>query len=243
MIARSPFSSPSSARASVPTRPSAAGDQVRQAVRLEAQAIAQAAQPGPALAARPGLDSGHALGNGLDRAELGQQPRRPAGAGADQQPRPGDLDHVNRVLPGQGEGSLAAGPHRQATGSAPRQPRQGHEQRQEHDADGSEGIQSGEGERQGHGESHHTDPPEEGKFSTVGIVELPKPDPELLLDLLRVRMPFGKYEGLVLLDLPQPYLVWFAQKGFPKGKLGEQLALALEVKHNGLESMVRKLGR
>ena len=74
-------------------------------------------------------------------------------------------------------------------------------------------------------------------------MELPKPDPELLLDLLRVRMPFGKYEGLVLLDLPQPYLVWFAQKGFPKGKLGEQLALALEVKHNGLESMVRKLDR
>jgi len=72
-------------------------------------------------------------------------------------------------------------------------------------------------------------------------VELPSPDPELLLDLLRVRMPFGKYEGRTLIDLPQAYLVWFAQKGFPKGKLGEQLALTLEIKHNGLESLVRKL--
>lgn len=73
--------------------------------------------------------------------------------------------------------------------------------------------------------------------------ELLTPDPERLLELLARRMPFGKYEGMRLIDLPQPYLVWFAQKGFPKGRLGEALALCLEVKHNGLESMVRALER
>jgi hypothetical protein len=67
------------------------------------------------------------------------------------------------------------------------------------------------------------------------------PDPERLLDLFELRMPFGKYEGRRLIDLPQAYLVWFAQRGFPKGRLGEALALCLEVKHNGLEAMVRAL--
>jgi len=71
--------------------------------------------------------------------------------------------------------------------------------------------------------------------------ELLTPDPERLLALVRWRMPFGKYEGTLLIDLPQPYLVWFAQKGFPRGKLGEALALCLEVKHNGLEPLVRAL--
>ena len=60
------------------------------------------------------------------------------------------------------------------------------------------------------------------------------PDPARLLELLELRMPFGKYANVRLIDLPQPYLVWFAQKGFPKGKLGEAMALCLEVKHNGL---------
>jgi uncharacterized protein len=73
--------------------------------------------------------------------------------------------------------------------------------------------------------------------------ELLTPDPERLLALVRMRMPFGKYEGMLLIDLPQPYLVWFSQKGFPKGKLGEALALCLEVKHNGLEPLVRELAR
>ncbi len=67
------------------------------------------------------------------------------------------------------------------------------------------------------------------------------PDPARLLELLERRMPFGKYEGMRLIDLPQPYLVWFAQKGLPKGRLGEALALCLEVKHNGLEPLVRSL--
>ncbi|QDF68471.1 DUF3820 family protein [Shewanella sp. SNU WT4] len=49
-------------------------------------------------------------------------------------------------------------------------------------------------------------------------------------------MPFGKYKGLKLLRLPEPYLVWFHRQGFPPGKLGEQLALMYEIKLNGLEA-------
>ena len=68
-----------------------------------------------------------------------------------------------------------------------------------------------------------------------------KPDNRQLLDLVNMKMPFGKYQGRVLIDLPEPYLVWFKQKGFPKGKLGDLLALCYEIKLNGLEGMVRKL--
>ena len=54
-------------------------------------------------------------------------------------------------------------------------------------------------------------------------------------------MPFGKYAGRKLLHLPEPYLVWFHQQGFPNGKLGEQLALIYEVKLNGLENVLEPL--
>ncbi|PKG99739.1 hypothetical protein CXF95_06895 [Paraglaciecola sp. MB-3u-78] len=56
-------------------------------------------------------------------------------------------------------------------------------------------------------------------------------------------MPFGKYAGIKLLHLPEPYLVWFNNKGFPEGKLGQQLALMHEVKVNGLEPMLAPLLR
>ncbi len=56
-----------------------------------------------------------------------------------------------------------------------------------------------------------------------------------LLELASMKMPFGKYSGRLLIDLPEPYVVWFAQKGFPKGKLGEMLAIIYEIKVNGLE--------
>lgn len=69
------------------------------------------------------------------------------------------------------------------------------------------------------------------------------PDPRVLVELAGYRMPFGKYEGRALLDLPQAYLVWFMQRGFPSGKLGELMALALEVKSNGLEHLVRPLAQ
>lgn len=60
-------------------------------------------------------------------------------------------------------------------------------------------------------------------------------DPESLLELARARMPFGKYRGRLLIDLPERYVVWFSQEGFPKGKLGEMLAAVYEIKLNGLE--------
>lgn len=56
-----------------------------------------------------------------------------------------------------------------------------------------------------------------------------------LLELARMRMPFGKYAGLLLIDLPEPYVVWFARKGFPEGRLGRMLHTVYEIKVNGLE--------
>jgi len=56
-------------------------------------------------------------------------------------------------------------------------------------------------------------------------------------------MPFGKYQGRLLIDLPEPYVVWFSQRGFPGGKLGEQLQLLHEIKVNGLEFLVEPLKR
>ncbi len=67
------------------------------------------------------------------------------------------------------------------------------------------------------------------------------PDPTVLLDMARARMPFGKYEGVALMRLPEAYLLWFRQKGFPPGKLGQQMALALEIKTNGLEPLIAEL--
>lgn len=64
-----------------------------------------------------------------------------------------------------------------------------------------------------------------------------------LVEAINQVMPFGKYSGRKLLELPEPYLVWFHQQGFPKSKLGEQLALMYEVKLNGLENMLRPLLR
>lgn len=56
-----------------------------------------------------------------------------------------------------------------------------------------------------------------------------------LKKLLKTRMPFGKYTGRLLIDLPEPYVVWFARQGFPKGELGKMLQIVNEIKINGLE--------
>ena len=61
-----------------------------------------------------------------------------------------------------------------------------------------------------------------------------------LLEAINQVMPYGKYKGRQLLDLPEPYLVWYHGKGFPQGKLRAQLALIYEVKLNGLEGMLRR---
>ncbi|WP_394192083.1 DUF3820 family protein [Pseudoalteromonas atlantica] len=64
---------------------------------------------------------------------------------------------------------------------------------------------------------------------------------QLLKIAINTKMPFGKYAGRPLLLLPEPYLVWFKQKGFPQGQLGTQLAMIYEVKLNGLEEMLMPL--
>jgi uncharacterized protein (DUF3820 family) len=63
------------------------------------------------------------------------------------------------------------------------------------------------------------------------------PNPKALLELAEARMPFGKYSGRLLIDLPESYVVWFKQKGFPNGKLGKQLETIYVIKANGLEHL------
>lgn len=65
--------------------------------------------------------------------------------------------------------------------------------------------------------------------------------PEILSSLVTAEMPFGKYKGWKLCDLPVYYLEWFASKGFPAGKLGMQLATLYEIKTNGLEEILNGL--
>lgn len=62
-----------------------------------------------------------------------------------------------------------------------------------------------------------------------------------LIDIANMKMPFGKYAGRVLIDLPEEYLLWFADKGFPQGRLGDLLQIALEIKINGQEAVLDPL--
>jgi len=55
------------------------------------------------------------------------------------------------------------------------------------------------------------------------------------------KMPFGRFKGRALIDLPEAYLLWFVDRGFPKGQLGELMQLTLEIKVNGLESIIEPL--
>lgn len=66
-------------------------------------------------------------------------------------------------------------------------------------------------------------------------------DKEFLIKLAHTKMPFGKYEGRDLIDLPEYYVVWYHNKGFPKGKLGDMLRMVYELKVNGLEDLIRNI--
>ena len=68
-------------------------------------------------------------------------------------------------------------------------------------------------------------------------------NPEKLELLLTMAMPFGKYKGRLIADLPGHYLNWFAREGFPKGELGALLALMHEIDHNGLGELLEPLRR
>jgi uncharacterized protein (DUF3820 family) len=66
-------------------------------------------------------------------------------------------------------------------------------------------------------------------------------DQSSLIKLSHAKMPFGKYENWYLIDIPEYYIVWYKNKGFPKGELGHHLQLIYELKVNGLEDLIRNI--
>jgi uncharacterized protein (DUF3820 family) len=66
-------------------------------------------------------------------------------------------------------------------------------------------------------------------------------NPEILNELVSIRMPYGKYKGRLICDLPEFYLVWYESNGFPQGKIGVLLATMYEIKLNGLEYLLKPL--
>ncbi len=66
-------------------------------------------------------------------------------------------------------------------------------------------------------------------------------DPQMLIELVRMRMPFGKYKNRILCDLPEPYLEWLHRKGFPPGNTGMLLSALYEIKLNGLEYLLKPI--
>jgi uncharacterized protein len=64
---------------------------------------------------------------------------------------------------------------------------------------------------------------------------------QFLIKLAQTKMPYGKYKGRFMIDLPEYYVVWYRNKGFPKGLIGEMLATVYELKLNGLEDLVRNI--
>lgn len=66
-------------------------------------------------------------------------------------------------------------------------------------------------------------------------------DPTLLIDLVKMQMPYGKYKGYLICNIPESYLLWYKDKGFPKGKLGELMATMFEIRVNGLEYLLTPL--
>ena len=66
-------------------------------------------------------------------------------------------------------------------------------------------------------------------------------DPTLLLDLVKMQMPYGKYKGYLICNIPENYLLLYKDKGFPKGKLGDLMATMFEIRVNGLEYLLTPL--
>ncbi|MBS9766495.1 MAG: DUF3820 family protein [Flavobacteriaceae bacterium] len=64
---------------------------------------------------------------------------------------------------------------------------------------------------------------------------------QFLIDTANMKMPFGKYKGIYLIDIPEYYIVWYKNKGFPNGKLGKMMELVYELKLNGLEDILRNI--
>ena len=70
-------------------------------------------------------------------------------------------------------------------------------------------------------------------------METPQFDSKHLIKLANTKMPYGKYKGCYLVNLPEHYLVWYKQKGFPKGQIGNMLSEIYEIQLNGLEDLIR----
>ncbi len=66
-------------------------------------------------------------------------------------------------------------------------------------------------------------------------------DKRHLIKLANYKMPYGKYQGQLLINIPEPYFVWYKQKGFPKGEAGNLIQEMYEIKLNGLEKLLRPL--
>ncbi|GGH07288.1 DUF3820 family protein [Mucilaginibacter phyllosphaerae] len=67
------------------------------------------------------------------------------------------------------------------------------------------------------------------------------PNPQILIDVVNTRMPFGKYKDTLLCDMPVSYLEWMHKKGFPPGKLGMMLSTVFEIKSNGVDQLLRQI--
>jgi uncharacterized protein (DUF3820 family) len=67
------------------------------------------------------------------------------------------------------------------------------------------------------------------------------PDPQVLIDIVNTRMPFGKYKDTLICDMPISYLEWMHNKGFPPGKLGMMLSTVFEIKSNGVDQILRQI--
>ncbi|WP_103866827.1 MULTISPECIES: DUF3820 family protein [Aquimarina] len=72
-------------------------------------------------------------------------------------------------------------------------------------------------------------------------METPQSQKDFLVKLAHTKMPYGKYKDRYLIDIPEYYIVWYANKGFPKGMLGQQLQTVYELKLNGLEHLIRNI--
>ncbi len=70
-----------------------------------------------------------------------------------------------------------------------------------------------------------------------------QPNIQVLIELAKYKMPFGKYKNQYLVDIPEYYYTWFKQKGFPKGKLGNMMQQMYEIKVNGLEELMYTIRR
>jgi uncharacterized protein (DUF3820 family) len=67
------------------------------------------------------------------------------------------------------------------------------------------------------------------------------PDPQILIDIVNTRMPFGKYKDTLICDMPISYLEWMHKKGFPPGKLGMMLSTVFEIKTNGVDQILQQI--